>query len=100
MNGDETNLTSNAQSDLVVARVERPDVREAGTPIEYLSQRGAMQLARRLQAHWSEKGSLAARFWVVPIDERFSKVGSYQLYRVECNFVNGLPPDWPLNSKK
>ena len=24
--------------------------------------------------------------------ERFAKVGTYELYRVACNLVNGLPP--------
>jgi hypothetical protein len=41
------------------------------------------------------RGFKAARFWAMPIDERFEKVGTYELYRVGCNLVNGLPPGWP-----
>jgi len=57
-----------------------------------LSQRGAMALAKRLQKYWHEKGFPAARFWAEPIDERFKKVGTYEIYRVASNLVNGLPP--------
>lgn len=57
-----------------------------------LSQRGAMQLARRLEKYWHDRGYPAARFWAEPINERFAKLGTYELYRVTCNFVNGLPP--------
>ena len=37
-----------------------------------------------------------------PVDERFAKVGTYEIYRVVCNLVNGLPPryrDEPLDRK-
>jgi hypothetical protein len=34
----------------------------------------------------------AARFWTEPLDERFTKIGTYEVYRVKCNLVNGLPP--------
>jgi hypothetical protein len=51
-----------------------------------------MELARRLQQYWHDRGFPAARFWAEPIGERFEKVGSYELYRVVCNFVDGLPP--------
>lgn len=61
-------------------------------PEEALSQDGAMELARRLENYWKDRGYLAARFWAEPIPERFAKVGTYQLYRVACNLVNGLPP--------
>ena len=61
-------------------------------PIDMLSQRGAMRLANRLQKYWHDRGYPAARFWADPIDERFSKVGTYEIYRVLCNLVNGLPP--------
>jgi hypothetical protein len=57
-----------------------------------LSQQGALGLARRLERYWHERGDLAARFWTEPLNERFSKVGTYDLYRVVCNLVKGLPP--------
>ena len=57
-----------------------------------LNREGAMTLAKRLQDYWHEHGYPAARFWVEPIDERFAKVGTYEIYRVVCNLVNGLPP--------
>ncbi len=63
----------------------------AGTP-EMLSQKGAMALAERLEHFWKAQGYPAARFWAEPIAERFAKVGTYELYRVECNLVDGLPP--------
>jgi hypothetical protein len=59
---------------------------------DMLSQQGALRLARRLEAYWHERGYRAARFWTEPVIERFAKVGSYEIYRVVCNFVNGLPP--------
>ena len=69
--------------------VQRGARREAA---ESLSQEGAIALARRLEDYWHGCGYPAARFWVEPIPERFEKVGTYQLYRVTCNLVNGLPP--------
>jgi hypothetical protein len=57
-----------------------------------LGREGAMALARRLQLYWHARDYPAARFWVEPIGERFSKVGTYELYRVCCNLVDGLPP--------
>lgn len=57
-----------------------------------LSQRGAMALARRLQQFWHEQGHTEVRFWAEPIDERFEKIGSYEVYRVVSNLVNGAPP--------
>lgn len=59
---------------------------------ETLSQKGAMALAKRLEQFWHAKGFTAARFWAEPIGERFEKVGSYEIYRVVSNLVNGLPP--------
>jgi hypothetical protein len=59
---------------------------------ETLNQKGAMALARRLEQFWHAKGYFAARFWVEPIGERFDKVGTYEIYKVVCNLVNGLPP--------
>ena len=59
---------------------------------DWLSQRGAMALAKRLEHYWRRLGYPAARFWAEPIGERFAKVGTYDLYRVACNLVNGLPP--------
>lgn len=57
-----------------------------------LSQRGAMDLARRLERYWHSRGFPAARFWAELIDDRFAKIGTYEIYRVCCNLVNGLPP--------
>jgi len=51
-----------------------------------------MALAKRLENFWKASGYPAARFWAEAIDERFAKVGTYQLYRVACNLVDGLPP--------
>lgn len=59
---------------------------------EYLTQKGAMALAKRLEAFWHQQGYLAARFWAEPIGERFEKVGTYEIYRVTSNLVNGIPP--------
>jgi hypothetical protein len=61
-------------------------------PRDWLSQRGAMALARRLERYWHELDYPAARFWAEPIKERFAKVGTYEIYRVACNLVNALPP--------
>ena len=61
-------------------------------PKHTLSRRGAMALAKRLERFWHDLGYPAARFWAEPISERFAKVGTYEIYRVVCNLVNGLPP--------
>lgn len=57
-----------------------------------LTKAGALRLARELEQHWHGQGYPAARFWTEPIDERFAKVGTYEIYRVRSNLVNGLPP--------
>jgi hypothetical protein len=49
-------------------------------------------LAKRLQDHWHGRGYHAVRFWAEPINERFGKLGTHEVYRVACNLVNGLPP--------
>jgi hypothetical protein len=67
-------------------------------PEESLSQKGAMALAKRLEQFWHSKGYLAARFWAEPIGERFEKVGTYEIYRVVSNLVNGLPPRYLENA--
>lgn len=59
---------------------------------EFLTQKGAMALAKRLEGYWHQKGYVAARFWAEPIGERFEKVGTYEIYRVTSNLVNGIPP--------
>lgn len=59
---------------------------------ETLNQKGAMALAQRLENYWHEEGYPAARFWTEPVDERFPKIGTYEIYRVASNLVNGLPP--------
>ncbi len=73
------------------------DTKESdGKPLlgEYLTQKGAMALAKRLEIYWHEKGYAAARFWAEPIGERFDKVGTYEIYRVTSNLVNGMPPQY------
>jgi hypothetical protein len=66
--------------------------RQKRSPAEVTNQRGAMELARRLEQYWHDKGFPAARFWAEPIEQRFEKIGSYELYRVASNLVDGLPP--------
>jgi hypothetical protein len=67
-------------------------IEDSARPRDTLSQRGAMELARKLEKHLHDRGYLAARFWAELIDERFAKVGTYEIYRVKCNLINGLPP--------
>jgi hypothetical protein len=69
----------------------RSDEAKARSP-DLLGQRGAMGLAKRLEKYWHERGYPAARFWAEPVDERFAKVGTYEIYRVASNLVNALPP--------
>src|ERR1043165_4877720 len=57
-----------------------------------LTKAGALRLARQLQKYWHDEGYPAARFWTEPVAERFAKVGTYEIYRVVSNLVNGLPP--------
>ena len=61
---------------------------------ETLSHKGALALAKQLEKYWHDKGFPAARFWAEPIGERFEKIGTYELYRVASNLVNGLPPQY------
>jgi hypothetical protein len=68
-------------------------------PPETLGQKGALALAKRLEQYWHGKGFPAARFWAEPIGERFEKVGTYELYRVVSNLVNGLPPRYRDNGE-
>ena len=65
---------------------------ETAEPQETLDRKGAMALARRLEHFWHEAGYPAARFWAEPVDERFAKIGTCEIYRVASNLVNGLPP--------
>ncbi|MGP9812937.1 hypothetical protein ACTZWT_15630 [Rhodopseudomonas sp. NSM] len=72
-----------------------PDVADpVGKPRapDTLSRNGAMALAKRLEKFWHDKGYPTARFWAEPIAERFEKVGTYEIHRVVCNLVNGMPP--------
>jgi hypothetical protein len=48
---------------------------------------GACQAAARVLARARVP---AARFWAEPIEERFAKVGTYEIYRVESNFSEAL----------
>jgi hypothetical protein len=72
--------------------VEQYDAATDSKSKDTLSKQGAKALAKRLERYWHDLGYRAARFWAEPIDERFSKVGTYEIYRVVCNLVNGLPP--------
>jgi hypothetical protein len=63
-----------------------------GKTKDTLNQSGAMRLAKQLEKYWHDLGYPAVRFWAEPIQERFAKVGTYEIYRVVCNLVNGLPP--------
>ena len=60
--------------------------------VDTLNRDGAMALAKRLEKYWHDQGYPAARFWTEPVDERFEKIGTYEIYQVKCNLVNGLPP--------
>jgi hypothetical protein len=73
-----------------VETASRPKPKPAAP--ETLGQGGAIALAKRLEQYWHCQGFPAARFWAEPIGERFEKVGSYELYRVASNLVNGWPP--------
>jgi hypothetical protein len=75
-----------------MGRVGQPVSNPKPAAPETLSQKGALKLAKRLERYWHGLGFPAARFWAEPIGERFEKVGSYELYRVASNLVDGLPP--------
>ncbi|MEA2991533.1 MAG: hypothetical protein QOD40_453 [Alphaproteobacteria bacterium] len=68
-------------------------------PPETLSHKGALALAKQLEKYWHDLGFPAARFWAEPIGERFEKIGTYELYRVASNLVNGLPPRYRDDNK-
>ncbi|WOH59915.1 hypothetical protein [Bradyrhizobium sp. BWC-3-1] len=59
---------------------------------DWLSKQGARALAKLLEAYWHGERYPAARFWAEPVDERFSKIGTYEIYRIACDLINGLPP--------
>ena len=46
----------------------------------------------RLQQYWHDQGYPAARFWTEPLDERFTKIGTYEVYQLKCKLVNRPPP--------
>jgi hypothetical protein len=73
-------------------RADEPSSRRKLAKPQTLDQKGAMALAKRLEQFWHDEGFPAARFWAEPIGERFEKVGTYEIYRVVSNLVNGLPP--------
>jgi hypothetical protein len=70
----------------------RDNLQQRSSTADTLNRDGAMLLARRLQEYWHGQGYPAARFWAEPVDERFAKIGTYEIYRVVCNLVNGVPP--------
>jgi hypothetical protein len=61
-----------------------------------LSQTAALALAKRLEGFWHDRGHPTARFWTEPVGERFTKIGTYDLYRVKCNLINGLPQTYSI----
>jgi hypothetical protein len=63
-----------------------------------LTRDSAMALARRLQQFWHDQGHPMVRFWAEPIAGRFTKVGTYELYRANSNLINGLPPRYRNNT--
>jgi hypothetical protein len=71
------------------ARERTPPTR---APRDTLNQKGALALAKQLEAFWHRHGYPAARFWAEPVGERFDKLGTNEIYRVASNLVNGLPP--------
>jgi hypothetical protein len=75
-----------------IARPVREGTPPTTAPRDTLSQKGAIALAKTLQAFWHGKGYLTARFWAEPVGERFEKLGTNEIYRVASNLVNGLPP--------
>lgn len=75
-----------------LTNVSAKDNTTSDLPIDTLSREGARAHARRIQQYWHALDYPAARFWAEPLDERFAKVGTYEIYRVDCNLVNGLPP--------
>jgi hypothetical protein len=70
----------------------RDNIPQRRSTTDKLNRNGAMALASRLQEHWHARGYPAARFWAEPVSERFAKIGTYEIYRVVCNLVNGIPP--------
>jgi hypothetical protein len=69
------------------------------TPIDTLNRDGAIALAKRLQQCWHDQGFPAARNWTELLDERFAKIGTYEVYRVKCNLVGGLLPRYRGESR-
>jgi hypothetical protein len=67
---------------------------KSSTPVDTLNRNDAIALAKRLQQYWHDQGYMAARFWTEPLNERFEKIGTYEVYQVKCNLVNGLPPHY------
>jgi hypothetical protein len=55
----------------------------------YEGHRNDSQKTRR---YWHSQRFPAARLWAKPIGERFEKIGSYELYRVASDLVNGWLP--------
>jgi hypothetical protein len=88
--GEAMNEFHEADGQRNVSRLDNTQQRRSTA--DTLNRDGAMALAKRLQAYWHEQGYPAARFWAEPVSERFAKIGTYEIYRVVCNLVNGVPP--------
>jgi hypothetical protein len=53
-----------------------------------------MALAKRLQDFWQCRRLCGRAVLGRPVAERFAKNGTYELYRVASNLVNGMPPQY------
>jgi hypothetical protein len=74
--------------------LEAANTNERSGDADSLSRKGAMALTKHMETYWHERGFPAARFWAEPIEERFPKLGTYEVYRIVCNLVNGLSPTY------
>lgn len=55
----------------------------------WMTDEGAIALARRLEAYWRDKGSTEVKVWTEAVNHT---KGSYLIVR--SNLVNGMPPDF------
>ena len=55
----------------------------------WMTDSGAIQLAKRLETFWRSKGSTEVKVWTEPVNHI---PGSYLIIR--SNLVNGMPPDF------
>lgn len=65
---------------------------DAAPERNYLDLNGAYKICKKIEEYWHKRGFKQVMARPYPIEERFVKVGTYQLYGVETNLVGGLPP--------